>query len=158
MFIGASLNPEYFKEKINLFIALAPVASTEHMSNKKFRLIANHIDIFEFLVVNVLHIYNWWPNYHNLLGLGGSYSPAGQTYRASVYYSQSVNGSYRFNLYDYGKFKNKKVYGQDEPPVVPLDAFDLPTALQSGSKDKLATPEDVAWLTEQLGDKVVFNQ
>ena len=82
------------------------------------------------------------------LGFGGSYFPSGQTYRASVYYSQSINGSYRFNLYDYGRFKNKKVYGQNEPPVVPLDAFDLPTALQSGLLDHLAAPEDVAWLTE----------
>ena len=97
---------------------------------------------------------------NNMLGFGfgGSYFPAGQSYRASVYYSQSTNGSYRFNLYDYGRFKNNKLYGQKEPPFVPLDAFDLPTALQSGSIDHLATPEDVAWLTEQLGDKVVFNQ
>ena len=28
MFLGAALNPDYFKEKINLFIALAPVATT----------------------------------------------------------------------------------------------------------------------------------
>ena len=62
MFIGASLNPEYYKKKINLFIALAPVASTERMSNKKFRHIANHIEIFEYYVVNERGIYNWWPN------------------------------------------------------------------------------------------------
>ena len=62
MFIGASLNPEYYKEKINLFIALAPAASTEHVSNKKIRLVANHIGIAEYLIVNVLGIYNWFPN------------------------------------------------------------------------------------------------
>ena len=28
MFLGASLNPNYFNEKINLYIALAPVATT----------------------------------------------------------------------------------------------------------------------------------
>ena len=28
MFLGASLNPAYFEEKINLYIALAPVATT----------------------------------------------------------------------------------------------------------------------------------
>ena len=75
-----------------------------------------------------------------------------------VYYSQSINGSYRFNLYDYGTIKNKKLYGQKEPPVVPLDAYNIPTMFQSGSRDKFAPPEDVAWLTEQLGDNIVFNK
>ena len=62
MFIGASLNPKYYKEKINLFIALAPVASTEHISNKKIRLVSDHIGIAEYYIVDVLGIYNWWPN------------------------------------------------------------------------------------------------
>ena len=74
--------------------------------------------------------------------------PAGQSYRAQVYYAQSVNGSYRFNLYDYGPIKNRQIYGQKEPPVVPLDAFDIPTAFQSGSRDAFASPEDVSWLSE----------
>ena len=28
MFLGASLNPDYFNQKVNLFVALAPVANT----------------------------------------------------------------------------------------------------------------------------------
>lgn len=32
MFLGASLDPEYFKSKINVYIALAPVASTAHIT------------------------------------------------------------------------------------------------------------------------------
>ena len=27
MFLGASLNPDYFNEKVNLFVALAPATS-----------------------------------------------------------------------------------------------------------------------------------
>ena len=61
MFIAASLNPEYFKEKINLFIALAPVGSTEHTSNKYIRLVADHIKLAEYYLVNVRGLYNWWP-------------------------------------------------------------------------------------------------
>lgn len=34
MFIGASLKPDYFKEKIDLFVALAPVARMDHNLNK----------------------------------------------------------------------------------------------------------------------------
>jgi len=33
MFIGASLLPEYFKEKIELFVALAPIVRLDHSSN-----------------------------------------------------------------------------------------------------------------------------
>ena len=33
-FIGASLKPDYYKEKVNLFVALAPVARLEHSPNK----------------------------------------------------------------------------------------------------------------------------
>jgi len=43
MFLGASLNPDYFKEKVNLFIALAPVASTANISSPIARGLAPHI-------------------------------------------------------------------------------------------------------------------
>ena len=43
-------------------------------------------------------------------------------------------------------------------PAVPLEDYSLPTVLLSGSLDGLATPADVAWLSETLGDKVVFQQ
>jgi len=45
LFMGASLNPEYFAEKINVFIAMAPVASTEHLGLKSMRIAANHINL-----------------------------------------------------------------------------------------------------------------
>ena len=84
--------------------------------------------------------------------------PSGQSYRAMVYYSQSINGSYRFSLYDYGAIKNRKIYGQAEPPVVPLDAFNLPTAFQAGVRDAFAPPEDVSWLADQISSALVFNK
>ena len=33
MFLGASLKPDYFNERINLFVALAPVANTAGISS-----------------------------------------------------------------------------------------------------------------------------
>lgn len=36
MFLGASLKPDYYKEKVNLFIALAPVASTANTTSPFF--------------------------------------------------------------------------------------------------------------------------
>ena len=31
MFLGASLNPEYFNEKVNLFVALGPVTTLNNI-------------------------------------------------------------------------------------------------------------------------------
>ena len=44
MFLGASLQPDYFKEKINLFIALAPVANTATVSSPFAKLFAPYIN------------------------------------------------------------------------------------------------------------------
>ena len=64
MFLGASLNPSYFEEKINLFIALAPVASTQYLKVKTLRAAANHITLTQFALVHVLGLYNWFPPFY----------------------------------------------------------------------------------------------
>ena len=61
--------------------------------------------------------------------MGVSDLPAGQSYRAMVYYAQSIRGDYKFSLYNYGKRKNKKIYGQKDPPAVPLENYNIPTVL-----------------------------
>ena len=60
MFMGASLNPEYFKEKINLFIALAPVASTANISSKLVQVLAPHIKLIEIVLADVIGYRNWF--------------------------------------------------------------------------------------------------
>ena len=60
MFLGASLNPEYFTEKINLFIALAPVASTANISNPLIVEAASKIKILELAIVRHFGYYNWF--------------------------------------------------------------------------------------------------
>ena len=90
--------------------------------------------------------------------MGVSDLPAGQTYRAMVYYAQSIREDYRFSLYNYGPIENRRIYGSSDPPVVPLQDYKLPTVFQSGLYDQFAPPEDVSWLAEQLGDNVVFNK
>ena len=60
MFLGASLNPEYFTSKINLFVALAPVSTTANISNKYIVEAANKLNIIEAAVVYGLHYYNWF--------------------------------------------------------------------------------------------------
>ena len=60
MFLGASLNPEYFKEKINLFIALAPVATTANNTSPIAIWLAPHIKLLEAILVRGLNYRNWF--------------------------------------------------------------------------------------------------
>lgn len=62
----------------------------------------------------------------------------------------------RCALYDYGKHENKRIYGSEEPPLIPFEDYNVPTALFSGSLDNLADAVDVAWLKTQIGDHIVF--
>ena len=159
MFLAASMNPDYFTEKINVFVALAPVASTQYLKIKSLRAAANHIHLCTFLLTDVLSYYSWFaPMYlgseaidafcliekdlcrnfmSHLLNpaldnvdrfeMGVSDLPAGQTYRAMVYYAQSIREDYRFSLYNYGTIENRRIYGSPDPPAVPLQDYKLPT-------------------------------
>jgi len=141
--MAASLNPDYYKSKINVFVALAPVASTEHLEIKSLRMAADHIHILEPLLTREFNYYNWFapmtlgsealdaaclvvselctdfasemfdPEINNIsrYEYGVSLFPSGQSYRAMVYYSQSIRGDYKFSQYDYGSIKNMKLYG-----------------------------------------------
>jgi pimeloyl-ACP methyl ester carboxylesterase len=33
-FMGASLNPDYYKDKVNLFVGLAPIVRLDHSTNQ----------------------------------------------------------------------------------------------------------------------------
>jgi len=59
-FMGASLNPEYYAEKVNLFIALAPVGTTANIPTWFIRDAAKFIDFLEWVLIDVFHYYNWF--------------------------------------------------------------------------------------------------
>lgn len=84
--------------------------------------------------------------------------PSGASYRTFVYYAQMINTG-RMALYDYGRIKNREVYGTEDPPLIPLaDKYSIPTALFHGSLDPLANPVDVAQLEIDLKDNLVFSK
>ena len=64
----------------------------------------------------------------------------------------------KVTLYDYGSRENKKIYGSEEPPLLPLENYAVPSAIFSGSLDGLADPADVAELVEQIKPYVVFHK
>ena len=59
-FLGASLNPDYFTEKVNLFVGLAPVASTAHIDAWYLVDAANHLRELEFALMEI-GMYNMFP-------------------------------------------------------------------------------------------------
>ena len=60
MFLGASLDPEYFKQKVNVYIALAPVASTAHITGF-LEFLAHNIEETVSSLVDDLGLYSWFP-------------------------------------------------------------------------------------------------
>jgi len=61
-----------------------------------------------------------------------------------------------FAYFDYGAAANMKVYGQLQPPNIPLNDIDgVPVALFVGDSDELATVEDNEKLYKEIYDTVV---
>jgi hypothetical protein len=48
-----------------------------------------------------------------------SNEPASASWRTFIYYAQSINSG-KWSLFDYGVVDNKRIYGFDEPPLVPI--------------------------------------
>lgn len=58
--MGGSLNPNFFKNHINVAVMTGPVACTANIPNKYIRFAAAHIKEIQFLLVRVLKMYNTW--------------------------------------------------------------------------------------------------
>lgn len=68
--------------------------------------------------------------------------PGGVPLKAYVHYGQwlsSPNMMYR--MFDYGKYKNKKIYKSNLPPKYPIHTIKTPLYLIYGRNDWLSTPE-----------------
>jgi|LauGreDrversion4_2_1035121.scaffolds.fasta_scaffold454319_2 hypothetical protein len=64
MFVGASLMPDYFSQRINLFVALAPIANVHYLDNAGLQKLAHHWPaikkILEKLEFYNIFGFNWW--------------------------------------------------------------------------------------------------
>lgn len=58
MFIGLSMLPEYYASKVNLFVALAPVARLTNTMSNLFRILASQLNEVTHYLVDELGIYN----------------------------------------------------------------------------------------------------
>jgi len=53
MFLGASLNPEYFNEKVNLFVALGPVTMLNNIEVPALRVLSKDWREVEYLALKL---------------------------------------------------------------------------------------------------------
>jgi len=79
-----------------------------------------------------------------------SHFPAGTAVQNLLHYQQSVNTSV-YQQYDYGSSNaNQQHYNQTTPPTYSLSTLYVPTALFSGSHDKLSDPTDVDTIVNDM--------
>ena len=64
MFMGASLMPEYYTEKVNLYVALAPAVDVNHVEVPFFQKLSKVWRELQLIVLKVglfdLYDSNWW--------------------------------------------------------------------------------------------------
>jgi len=58
MFIGLSMLPDYYASRLNLFVALAPVARMTNTTSPLVRYLAANRVLVEYLLIDVLGMYD----------------------------------------------------------------------------------------------------
>eukprot|EP01040_Poterioochromonas_malhamensis_P012373 gene12373-13526_t len=173
-------------EKLDLFVALAPVAYVHHLRSPELAILARtkildrflRQGIYEFLpygrvtkiaptacqlAPELCHIFlrticGPTKNLNDTrLQVYVSNTPAGTSTVNMDHWLQGVREN-KFQMYDYGSAdENKKHYGQRNPPQYELKTFTPKVALFTGSNDYLADPRDVKQLVDELpADKIVY--
>jgi lysosomal acid lipase/cholesteryl ester hydrolase len=69
-----------------------------------------------------------------------SYWPGGVSIYPLEQYLQ-IAQSKKFQKFDHGKRKNKKIYGQSDPPTYVLSNINVPARLLYGTQDGLFLPQ-----------------
>eukprot|EP00604_Paraphysomonas_vestita_P002626 CAMPEP_0174818000 /NCGR_PEP_ID=MMETSP1107-20130205/591_1 /TAXON_ID=36770 /ORGANISM="Paraphysomonas vestita, Strain GFlagA" /LENGTH=345 /DNA_ID=CAMNT_0016029271 /DNA_START=188 /DNA_END=1225 /DNA_ORIENTATION=+ len=189
---GTSTNngDEYLKsaiEKVNLFVALAPVAYVSNMQSKLLQFLA-HTDVIDRLMNR--GIYEFLP-YGPIEQVAPEICRRGDklcdiflmtvcgptlqlnSSRIQVYVSETPAGTSSQNMkhwiqgvlnptfqkYDFGTDElNIQHYGTSTPPSYDLSKLVIPTALFSGSHDYLGDPKDVTKIVNEVpSNKIVYN-
>ena len=63
-----ALMPDYYANNVNLFVSFGPATRLKHTKSVFFRKTAEILDFFKFLVIDTLHLYNFFePNFYDTL-------------------------------------------------------------------------------------------
>lgn len=179
-------NPD-IADKINLFVALAPVVRVTHCESKLLDILAEfNIDVlFELIggkafLPDTPFLQKYLPIIcknqpaicQNSLALimGWDTTNINST-RLPVYAAHEPGGTsvqnvahwaqatkYGFQKFDYGAIVNLQKYGQLTPPKYNLTNFNTKTMIFSGGQDFLADPTDVSWLLPQIASSTIYTK
>eukprot|EP00301_Raphidiophrys_heterophryoidea_P018602 c3601_g1_i1.p1 GENE.c3601_g1_i1~~c3601_g1_i1.p1 ORF type:complete len:458 (-),score=109.97 c3601_g1_i1:488-1813(-) len=179
-FAGFSMIPS-LAERVNVFIALAPIAFVGHSRSPIFNLLArldvaelfNWFGIKQFLPANsflsffapvlckdIPHACDasiflfCGPTHHvnsTRMQVYVAHTPAGTSVKNMIHWTQQIKYD-TFSMYDYGSpDKNMKVYNSTTPPAYDLSSVNVPVVLFTGGNDILADEEDLTHLRGLLG-------
>ena len=60
--------PDYYVANLNLFVAFGPATRLKNTKSVFFRKTAEMLEFFKFLVIDTLHLYNFFePNFYDTL-------------------------------------------------------------------------------------------
>ena len=180
VFVGASLIPDYYKEKVNLFVALGPVAQV-HNTNRSSAKFASQSHVTDTLVwlIKTFGYYclkdygdigrnlqsslcawserhcspfDWDRTVDNMARFPDkkAHTPTGSSYRSELHFAQLIRNE-RFQRFDFGDAINMQKYGQFQPPAYNLSEISIPMAMLHGDIDPLSNPVDVKWLVNESG-------
>lgn len=83
--------------------------------------------------------------------------PAGASTKQFLHYAQLFNSN-KFRQFDYGRKKNKEIYGTPEPPDYDLSKITIPTFLYKSQNDKFSAVEDVEYLAQLINPEAMEEQ
>ncbi|XP_072659782.1 lipase member K isoform X2 [Canis lupus baileyi] len=124
-FIAFSTNPELAK-RIKIFFALAPVITVKYTQSplKKFTTLSREV------VKSRLDVYL-------------AQSSAGTSVQNMLHWAQAANSGL-FQAFDWGNpAQNMRHFHQRTPPLYDVTKMEVPTAVWSGGRDRVADPRDV---------------
>jgi lysosomal acid lipase/cholesteryl ester hydrolase len=172
------------QDKIDLFVALAPVATLKYQTSNIFKLLANMksevlvsmlgigeigktqisrslLPKFAETLVGSTGFNGLWSLLmdcdidHTVLPILTQYEPSPTSTWNLTHWSQLVRSG-TFHAYDYGEDENIKIYGQKFPPLYDLKKINIPVAVFYGELDYLANPKDVETFLLQELPNVVY--
>lgn len=182
-FAGFSRN-HTLADKVNLFIAMAPVAFIYNQESPLLKLalklnadeVARLLGIRQFMTSawHITALGAWLcgfipsgcdrlielvvgPGKHinnSKIDVFVSQTPAGTSVKNMMHWGQAIRKE-AFRMYDYGVIGNLKHYRRTLPPDYDLAQLTVPTVLVTGDLDYLADPEDVKMLISKLPKNVL---
>jgi len=188
MFYALAKQEDYLKDKINLFVAMAPVLRLGNTSSKSLKGLANYkftlgntlktFGIYEVMGVKWLSLVDkicgrmeaFCDMTHDFAEGDSKYNDAERadvsqghfphpaSWKQLAHYAQSVDSGL-FREFDYEEEKNMKKYGQASPPEIDVGKIShVPIAMFVGKQDPLANPTDTQWARDQIKTTIHYEE